>query len=295
MRLLGDDDVVRLADPRQAVAIMRDALLARARGGLESPARVVVSAGPTDLTFGAGGMHHGVTGFRVYGGWGPHSDQLTVVWDRDGVLLGGVTGQALGILRTGALGGVAIDVLARPEAARVGIIGSGRMAWGQIWAAAAMRRLERVDVFSPHPERRSTLAARIRTELGVDGARAVDRAEDAVRDHDIVIVASTSTEPVLSAEWIAPGAHVTSVGPKRRAVHEIGPDVARRASVVVADAPAQVDPGDWFASEPPDELAAHVEGSAPRRGPDDVTLYCSLGLTGTEPLLAHALLSAASS
>lgn len=292
IRQLGDAEVDRLATPQRAVEIMRAALLDLARGELVATPRTPLPAGATALVVGAGGRRSGPVGFRAYGGWGPQSDQLTAAWDGEGRLLGVVTGELLGILRTGALGGVAVDALAVPDADRIGVVGSGRMAWGQVWAASAVRPITAVDVFSPSPDRREAFARRVESRLGIP-CRPVSTAAEAVADKPIVVLSTTSTSPVLRLEDLSPRTHVNSTGPKRAGASELDPRVAEAATAVVTDAPGQVEADDdWFSPRRPDALSAVLAGQvAGRRAAGDLTLYCSVGLTGTEPLLAAELLS----
>lgn len=293
MRLIEDHEVQALIRPADAVAVMRRALTDAAAGRLAAPARSSVALGEASLTFTVGGLHDGPCGFRVYGGWGPDSDQLTAVWDAGGRLEAVVTGPSLGALRTGALGGAAVDALARRGPVRVGVIGSGTMAWTQIWACAVVRDLQQVDVFSPRRARRVAFAARIRAELGAN-ARAVDEPRRAVAGHDVVIVSTTACTPVIMADWVEPGTHVSSTGPKQRDASELDPELARRAAVMVSDSPVQAQAGpSWFSTRLPDHLGAVISGAERGRiAREDVTLYCSTGLAGTEVLLADSLLGA---
>jgi len=290
--VIHDSEVLDRIVAADAVALMRTALVNAFTGELVSSVRVSVDAGSTALTFTAGGMRNGVTGFRVYGGWGPSGDQMTPVWGADGRLLGIVTGTVLGALRTGALGGAAVDALARADAKTLGVIGSGRMAWSQVWAACATRRFNRVDVFSPNPDRRRAFAARVEAELDVVTS-AVDSAEDATREHDVIIVSTTATVPVVEASWIAPGSHISSTGPKFASGSELGTDLADLVDVLVSDSPQQAAayPEGWFSPRPIAHLGGVIAGSIPGRCTEsDITLYCSTGLAGTEVLLAAQLL-----
>lgn len=293
IRQLDDAEVERLATPERTVEIMRAALLDLADGEMTATPRTTLPAGATALVIGAGGRRSGPVGFRAYGGWGPQSDQLTAVWDGDGRLLGVVTGELLGILRTGALGGVAVDALATPDADRIGVIGSGRMAWGQVWAACAVRPIAGVDVFSPSPDRRHDFARRVESRLGIR-CRPVSTAQEAVADKPVVILSTTSTTPVIRLEDLSPGTHVNSTGPKRAGASELDPRIAEAATAIVTDAPRQVEvDDDWFSTRRPTALGAVLSGvAAGRRDAADLTLYCSVGVTGTEPLLAAELLSA---
>lgn len=113
------------------------------------------------------------------------------VWDADGRLLGLVVGDELGARRTGALGAVAVDALARPEADIVGVIGTDRQAWTQLWALTAVRDLTQVRVHSPNEQRRRTFAVRAHDELGLVVTPTVDAAS-AIRNAGIVVLARTS-------------------------------------------------------------------------------------------------------
>ncbi len=292
MRILSDAEVLRAVSAQVAVDLMEAATIDSHFGRLVSPPRPTIPAGGANFTLTAGGRPGGVSGFRVYGDWGPGSDQLTAVWSGAGSLQGIVLGPALGRLRTGALGGVAVRNLARADSSRLGVIGSGPVAWGQVWAAVAVRSFDVVDIYSPTAEHREAFARRVEHELGV-AARPVGRAESAVVEHDVVIVSPTSVSPVLRSEWVSPGTHLSSTGPKLASGSELEPRIADIAEVVASDSPQQAAAsGSWFSSRGLDHLGAIAAGELPgRRSDDDVTLYCSTGLAGTEVLLAEWLIA----
>ena len=116
----------------------------------------------------------------------------------------------------------------------------------------------------------------------------------AVAGADIVVLATTSTSPVLDAAAIRPGTHLTTVGPKWAGAHELPLDLAEKAAVITCDSPQQaahyprrffVDPAALTA------LGAVVAGEEPgRTGDADITVHCSVGLAGTEVLLGARLL-----
>ena len=149
MRVLTDTDVARDRTAEIAVAAARRALVDAYAGRLSAPPRARVELGGHGFVFTAGGYADGPVGFRAYGLWPGESDQAVLVWDGDGALTGVVAGGELGARRTGALGGVAADVLARADARRVAIVGSGRQAWSQLWAIAAVRPIAAVAIHSP--------------------------------------------------------------------------------------------------------------------------------------------------
>jgi len=291
VRVLTDEDVKRRLTPELAVAAARQAVVDAYRGGLAAPSRVTAELGENSLVFTAGGYPGGPVGFRVYGLWPSPSDQAVLVWDGSGSLSGVVVGVELGIRRTGALGAVAVDALARDGAHRVGVVGTGAQAWAQLWAVTAVRESLEAFVYSPTVEHRDAFAARARRELGVP-ATSVASARDAVEGVEILILATRSLEPVIDACWVEEGTHVNTVGPKTASGHETPAELADRAAIVAADSPRQAEAyGEpFFTSRPLGHLGDPAVTRADAR---DITLYCSTGLAGSEVVLASALLNAA--
>ncbi|MBQ1073726.1 ornithine cyclodeaminase family protein [Micromonospora sp. C31] len=296
--LFADPDVAAALDAPTTVAAMRDALLAAYAGRLVAPPRAAAPLGGGRMVLTAGHLAGEWYGFRSYDTFGhPQSEQVVVLHDgRTGAVRAVAVGEELGSRRTGGLGGIAVDALARPDAATLGVIGSGGQAWTQVWAAAAVRPLREVTVHSRSAARREAFAARVRAELGVP-ARAVDSARAAVRDRDVVVLATTAVTPVLDATDLAPGTHVNAVGFKQVDRHEFGTDLLDAADLLVTDSPAQA-----AAYDPPmlaalpayagrlRDLGAVLAGAVlGRTGADQVSVFCSTGLAGTEVFLLDRL------
>lgn len=293
--LLTDDDVRRLP-ASAAVEAARSALVDAYRGSLTGGPRVTARAGDGELVFTVGGYSSGVgpAGLRVYGIGTESLEQATLVWSKTRRLIAVVTGEELGARRTGAIGGVAVDLLAGPEAEVVGLIGSGVQAWTQLWAIQAVRQLRAVRVFSLHSDRREAFARRAQEELDLP-ATAVATAQEAVAAADIVVLATRSTTPVIEAGWLSPGTHVSTVGPKFRSSHECPIEIADQAVVAASDSPEQVDAYSEppFTGRPLTHLGAIATGEARGRvNDDDSTFYLSTGLAGSEVAIAARLLQA---
>ncbi|MGK5521751.1 ornithine cyclodeaminase family protein [Micromonospora sp. URMC 107] len=296
--LFSDPEVAAVLDAPTTVAAMRDALLAAYAGRLVAPPRAAAPLGGGRMVLTAGHLTGEWYGFRSYDTFGhPEGEQVVVLHDgRTGAVRAVAVGQELGSRRTGGLGGVAVDALARPDAATLGVIGAGGQAWTQVWAAAAVRPLREVTVHSRSAARREAFAARVRAELGVP-ARAVDSARAAVRHRDVVVLATTAVTSVLDAADLAPGTHVNAVGFKQVDRHEFGTDLLDAADLLVTDSPAQA-----AAYDPPmlatlpayagrlRDLGAVLAGAVPgRTGADQVSVFCSTGLAGTEVFLLDRL------
>lgn len=297
--ILTDDQFSELVSMDAAVNAVRTAIGSHASGGLVAPARFSVEGEDGSLVFTAGVETDtvGVMGFRVYDTVpdSPDANQLVVAYDgTTGALEGVIIGDQVGAVRTGAIGGVAIDELARPDAATLGVLGSGRQARTQLRAAATVRDVERVAVFSPTRENRERFAEEMGSKLGLD-VEAVSSSQEAVRRVDVLITATTSREPVFDPDWIEPGVHINTVGPKFVDANEIDPAVAEASDVIATDSLAQVDGYHhaFFLADTPSrgdlvELGDLVSGETPGREQDDeVTLFCSVGLAGTEVVIAH--------
>ncbi len=302
--ILTDADVLELADMSSAIEAVTRAFEARTSGTLVAPARHSVTfPGLGALTFTIGGVTGGaaLAGFRVYDTFDTHGaphTQIVAVWNaRDGALQGVILGERLGDLRTGAIGGLAIRHMARADSETLGIIGSGAQARTQAAAAAAVRRLREVRVYSRSADNRRAFAEEMELRLDLE-VTPVAAAREAVAGADIVICATSSDVPVLQCDWLAPGTHVTTLGPKTRDRHELDVGVAECAAVIATDSPAQTRAygAPFFlegtaALERMVDLADVVSGKlVARPDADSITLFCSTGLAGTEVLVGDDLL-----
>lgn len=220
------------------------------------------------------------------------------MWSADDAKLKGIIlGERLGNLRTGAIGGLAIRHLSAPDASIVGILGSGAQARTQLAAAAAVRKLDRARVYSRDEKNRAAFADEMQHTLGIE-VEPAGSASEAVDDADIVICATASRTPVIHARDLKPGVHVNTVGPKTYEGYELGLDIADAAAVIATDSPEQTRAyaSPFFLAGSGNEhriadLADIMAGKAVGRGsPGDTTLFCSVGLAGTEVVVASAIL-----
>ena len=130
-------------------------------------------------------------------------------------------------MRVGAAAGIGTRLLARADAATVGMLGSGGMARTFLEAYAVVRNIRKVKVFSRNPENRNRYAQEMSRMLNID-VTPVDSAREAVRGVDILSTCTDSIKPTIEADWLEPGMHVVNLGP-----HEISAAVAERFDVKV--------------------------------------------------------------
>ncbi len=136
-------------------------------------------------------------------------------------------------IRTGAAGAVAADLLARREIRTVGVAGSGVQARVQVRCLHQVRTFARIVAWSPTPEHAEAYCAEMRNE-GYD-ARAYASVEEVCASADLVITATPSRAPLVRAEWLRPGMHVTAVGSDTPGKQELDGACLRRADLVVVD------------------------------------------------------------
>jgi ornithine cyclodeaminase len=302
--VLNDDDILPLLDMRELIGVMENFLRAGRSGATVAPPRHRVAFEPHgSLVFTAGGIECGessLAGFRVYDTFAqnPESAQLVGVWNSSsGQLLGLVVGDELGAWRTGALGGVAVKHMSAADARTCAVFGTGRQARTQLLAAAAVRDLTDVRVYGRDAARRRAFAEEMSQALQRE-IRPVSTPEAALREAAVVLCATNSTTPVLQTRWLAAGAHVNAVGPKLASAHELPLDIAERIGSLATDSLPQIEsyPEPYFlagSSAWPrlNDLAGVAAGNGAARAGRDLSLFCSVGLAGTEVAAAAHVLS----
>jgi ornithine cyclodeaminase len=301
-KIFHDSDVDKKLNMRAAIVALEEVFLRVSSGRFLNPPRHVVKNKNGALVFTVGGdQFNGIIGFRVYDTFPSqrNNHQYVSVYDTStGTLKGLVFGNLVGAIRTGAIGGVAIKYLSKTSSRSLGVIGTGLQAQFQLQAALEVRDIETVHVFSRNKENREQFARdwgkKLRRKI-----MAVSSAEQAVIDKDIVITATNSSSIVFDPKWLKPGAHVTTVGPKLKDRHELDPIVAESAQHIFTDSIEQLKsyPSEHFLAQSASfnriqDLSKLVgDSKTPLGDSGDKTLFLSVGLSGTEPIVANLLFS----
>jgi ornithine cyclodeaminase len=195
--------------------------------------------------------------------------------------------------RTAAGSALATRLLAREDARVLAILGAGVQARTHADALRRVRRFDEVRVASRDPGHAAVLAQ----EIGADAASSF---EEAVRGADVVAATTHASEPIVMREWLAPGAHVNSVGANPTGRGEVDPAIVRDALVAVEHRESTLAPPPAGAAEFRDgapevvELGELVAGTNPGRGSrEQITLYKSVGVAVQDAAAAALVLAAA--
>lgn len=243
----------------------------------------------------------GVMGYKAYTASREGARFLVHLFDSaSGRLLGIVEADLLGMMRTGAVGGLAARLLAREDAETVGVFGAGWQARGQIEALFRVRPVRRVKVFSRDEAKRRAFCEEMARKLGGEFL-SMGSAEETVRDSDIVVTITTAAQPLFDGVWIGEGCHINAAGSNALIRREIDETTLRRAALISVDSrpTALAEAGDLLPALEKGrlherqlvELGEIVTGArAGRSKTGDITVFESQGMAIQDLALASRLL-----
>ncbi len=297
MLAISEEEVRQLLTMEECLEVLEELFREAAQGGTVNASRYRIPL-PKGRHHVMAGMSHalGATGLKSYVSVGGGTRMVVVLFDiESGEALALLGAHVLGQLRTGAASGVATKYMARPDAATVGIIGSGYQARTQLEAVCAVRTIRQVWAYSRTPEHRIEFAREMTAMLGVP-VEAVATAEAAVAEADIVVTITTSREPVFQGEALRPGTHINAAGSNSDQRRELDETAVRRSDLIVVDdlPQARIEAGEliWaheqgaFQWEDAVELAQVVSGAVQGRpNANAITLFESQGI-GIEDVAA---------
>jgi len=300
MLILNYDQVKQLLPMRECIDVMADALSALARGEAEMPLRTIFR--PKDVhgvmammpSFRRGNVPlFGLKAICVFPdnaalGKDAHQGGVLLFSGETGELLAVVNASAITEIRTAAVSAVATRALAREDASELAIIGAGVQARSHLEAVVSVRPIKRARIAARRFQKAQSFVAEMRSKFAFE-ITATPTSEEAVRDADIIVTATTSYTPVVQREWISPGSHINAVGTYSFKARELD-------TATVADATLFVDRRESALNEAGDYVIAAAEGAfgpehiraelgevligshAGRTSNDEVTVFKSLGL-----------------
>jgi len=310
--ILRENEIRALLDPAACIQAMERAFAAYATGKAQLPPvinlEVPEQGGEVHIKTGhlSGGPYYAVkiaSGFYGNAALGrPSSDGMVLVFDS-------ATGAPAAFLldngfitdlRTAAAGALAAKYLAGKQIQTVAVIGAGAQARYQMKLLSLVRPFREARVWGRNREKTEACAEELR-RAGISGQPAFSVApavEQAVRRADLVITVTASREPLVRAEWLAPGETVIAVGSDGPDKQELDVGVLARADRIVADSLPQclrlgeihhaVEQG-AINKEKVSELGEIVAGLKTGRTRDDELIVCDLTGVGVQDVAAASL------
>jgi len=288
--LLTEKEVEGLLRMDDALVAVEEGLRAMGRGEATNRPRQRVGTRETAVNVMlASWPARGYAGFKYYTAsragirfWVHLFDMAT------GDLIAVIQADRLGQQRTGAASGVATKYLARADASTIGIVGTGWQAASQLEAVCAVRSIRRIRCSGRDKARRDAFAKKMTSVLGVK-VEAARSAEEAIRDADVAIAATNSSEPVIHGDWLRTGCHINAMGANRLETRELDDSAVQKCAFVSTDSieQAKAESGDlvepikrglitWDrVHEIGDVVAGKVNG---RTTAADITLFKSHGI-----------------
>ena len=298
VRLLRERDVAGLISIEDLIGPMEVALRMVSSGQLVHPLRTVLPIVP-DAAFAVMPVYSqqpALLGAKLVGVFNSNSILQLPTHFATVLLFDPVIGAPLAILggryiteiRTAAVSAVSANLLAGDYASVLAIIGSGVQARSHLRAMDHVFELSEVRVWSPTPEHQENFIEQMRSSTTARLVSAAS-AEEAVRNADLVVLATSSSEPVVESAWVKAGAHVMSVGACRPEQREMDPALVKRGRLFVDSREAALAESGDIVQGINDRLftASHIVGELGelldkrvegRQSERDVTIFKSLGL-----------------
>lgn len=209
--------------------------------------------------------------------------------NKTGEVVAAMDGGYLTAVRTGAVSGVATRHMARPDSKVGGVLGAGVQARQQAIAIAEASNIQTILTFSlDDEESRREFAEWVANQTGIE-TRLAESGEALCRESDIVALATTAANPIVSADWWKPGAHINAIGSHAPGVRELDTATIQRSRIIcdqleackaeAGDLQIPVEDGDYSWSDIAGNLGDVVNGTTPGRTSNtEVTLFKSVGL-----------------
>jgi alanine dehydrogenase len=307
MLLLNAREVEHLAEMPRLVAAVEAGVREQAEGQVTLPPRLNLPNGRGFFRLMPTVMNRsGIMGFKAFHGSVQDGVRyLIAIYEQaSGLLLAMMDAHYLTAARTGATTGVATRYMARRDARRVAVIGSGLEARTNLLGVCAVREIERVAVFSPNRERRVAFAQRMSKELKIEVV-ACDTPDSCMEGADIAVVATNTTGKgdgiAFRGAWARAGMHINAIGSTMPKLREIDSESFVRASRIVIDCqPKQIEEesGDVIDAlangnydrtkviELPEVVSERASG---REANDQITLFKSVGTAVQDVAAGYAV------
>ena len=239
---LAESDIKSVLSMKEAIVLMRDAFSQISRGNVSTPLRTNINIPDHDagaLFMPVHSVENDLIGLKMVtvfknnprAGY-PLIHALVILMDgKNGAPLAVMDGEFITALRTGAASGLASDLLARPDAKILGLIGAGVQGRTQMAAVCEVRDIKKVVIMDKYPVIAERLAEYAKNELKIDAE--VNPAQNRISACDIICTATSSSTPVFSDFDLKDGVHINAIGAYQPDKREIPGETIKRAKLVV--------------------------------------------------------------
>jgi ornithine cyclodeaminase/alanine dehydrogenase-like protein (mu-crystallin family) len=293
--IVDEQAVEELLDPAGCLAAVEHSLVAIARGEVHLPLRAIVRPPGDETLIGLMPTHRGGDE-PMYGlktvvvvpgnsarGLDPHQGTVTLFDGETGKTVAVVNASPITAIRTAAASALATRELAREDARVLAIVGAGFQAKAHLRALTEVREFDDIRIASRTSAKAEALAAEH------PAARATASIEEAIRDADVIVTVTSSSDPVVERDWVADGAHINAVGACFPHTRELDSATVAASTLVVDSRESAVnESGDYLIALEEGaigeghiaaELGEVLVGTHPgRTSADEITIFDSLGL-----------------
>ncbi len=290
--LLTSEDISGLASPKEYVDAVKKGYQQHGSGAPLVPRASLFCKDPPGKLTGYSTIlpEDGVMGGYLYSAGFTSQDAwfVTTIFDaKTGAPLAILDGASFNPYKTGAVGALGIETLARKNASTLAVIGSGPQAKGQLRAAVTVRNFDSINVYSSTKRHRESFAKELTEELDIP-IKPVSSSKLAISSADVIITATNSSIPVFDGRNVSTGAHITAIGQYHPRKRELDEHIVQK-SLYVPDLRSRVftDAGSFLAAFNMglvDETHIHAElsevinGVSPGRTTDsEITIFDSGG------------------
>jgi len=296
----------------QAIETVQNAMIGVAQGKATMPLRSIMQI---DATNRLGVMPGSLRDPDIYGvklislfpgnpakGLSSHMGSMVIFDNETGAVAALLDADALTAIRTAAASAAATRALARKDATRLVIIGTGEQAENHIEAMLCVRDITELRIAGRTPARAKAFIARIAPRFPELVISAASDACAAVKGADIVCTVTSSPDVVLQGVWVEPGCHVNAVGASIPSMQEIDAEMLIKSVLYVDYLPSAmaqardiidaISSGDMDPSHIRGEIGSLYAGASQgRSSANEITLYRSLGVAAQDLACAHKVLS----
>ncbi len=307
MLVIGRDELNSIVHMRDAINVVAKGFEDLSFGKAVVPLRTVISTSNGDVLFMPGYVPSlssaavkvvSVFPHNVESGMPSVMAAVVLVNADNGQPLALIEGTYFTALRTGAAGGLGVDLLSRRNASKILLFGAGRQGYTQIEASISVRQIDTVWVVDTIEGAAEKFCKNMSESYNDIEFIAVNDYNEVIADADIIVTATTSTVPVFDGNKVSSGTHINAIGAYRPDMQEIDEVIVKRAHKLVVDSKDAVlaEAGDIIVPIEKGivseeciyaEIGEIVGGSKPGRVNDtEITLFETVGVAVEDVALA---------